>query len=524
MKKVITVVLLMSLVMAFFSFGVNASTTEMASYVSEVHNLATLATGVTCHQRATMFGPVIGTEIVNVSGSPGIKVYDAYVPVLIELRFSNTTDSNYVLNTNVNCSLYYDYADNFPNGYGISKGIRQITNYTDDLYLSYYYTNAKEIRVNASSSFSYNGFIVIPAHTNLLCIAEVRMNAYYMYSSSGYEARVPTLNSIGIGSPTASTTNYNPIGVASGSGSMTSSQVVELLDYLDNISTNSDDIFTILGDIKDRLSWVGSFPTVSYTTMSTNTFTGTLNSNVDYQITRSYTGSYPVLDMTDFEPPDDIYSDILYKHTYVYLIRLTNNNNYALNASGPIRLSNIQNVSNIRNISISGFYTQSFTNPYLYITASVASIYFYQDRDVNALYVGDNRIVIYVDVYSNQSTAPTLLDPTITMSGNFSQYTDEISQDSDAIVNQSDNIHTQEQMFFEQNAQAIQATGLGNYQFSTNQAAGVQAVTSDFNSVFNALGTWRNVYVFSMTLGLALTIIRHSPNAISRKIRNKNSE
>ena len=99
-----------------------------------------------------------------------------------------------------------------------------------------------------------------------------------------------------------------------------------------------------------------------------------------------------------------------------------------------------------------------------------------------------------------------------------------ISTDSGSLKTQSDNIHTQEQAYYTANSQAIQATGLSNYQFNNEIASGVAQVTDQFNGIWNSLGTWTNVYIFSLTLGLALTIIRHSPNAISRKIRNNYSE
>ena len=99
-----------------------------------------------------------------------------------------------------------------------------------------------------------------------------------------------------------------------------------------------------------------------------------------------------------------------------------------------------------------------------------------------------------------------------------------ISSDSSSLKTTSDSVHTQEAAYFTQNTQAIQATGLANYRFGTVEGNGIGAVSNDFTAVWNALGGWTTVYIFSLTLGLALTIIRHSPNAINRKIRNKVSE
>lgn len=109
------------------------------------------------------------------------------------------------------------------------------------------------------------------------------------------------------------------------------------------------------------------------------------------------------------------------------------------------------------------------------------------------------------------------------LNGNSSTNTG-ITNDSNSLKTTSDSVHTQEQAYFTQNSQAIQATGLGNYQFGTVEGNGISAVSNDFTSVWNALGGWTSVYIFSLTLGLALTIIRHAPNSISRRLRRKSSE
>lgn len=96
-----------------------------------------------------------------------------------------------------------------------------------------------------------------------------------------------------------------------------------------------------------------------------------------------------------------------------------------------------------------------------------------------------------------------------------------VSQNSYDLKTQSDNIHAREQAYFTQNSQAIQATGLSNYQFGTVEGNGIGAVSNDFTSIWNALNGWTSVYIFSLTLTLALTIIRHAPSAISRRNRRK---
>lgn len=85
---------------------------------------------------------------------------------------------------------------------------------------------------------------------------------------------------------------------------------------------------------------------------------------------------------------------------------------------------------------------------------------------------------------------------------------DQLSSD---ITSTSNSIHTQEEQYFSSNAQAIQATGLSNYRFDQNQTGGISAVSNDFTAVFNALGSFNSVFIFSLTLSLALQIFRHHP-------------
>ena len=94
-----------------------------------------------------------------------------------------------------------------------------------------------------------------------------------------------------------------------------------------------------------------------------------------------------------------------------------------------------------------------------------------------------------------------------------------ITSDSSTLKIQSDAVHSQEASFYASNTQAIEATGLSNYQFSTTQSNGIGAVRNDFVAIWNAMDGWTSVYIFSLTLGLALTIIRHAPSAISRRRR-----
>lgn len=102
-----------------------------------------------------------------------------------------------------------------------------------------------------------------------------------------------------------------------------------------------------------------------------------------------------------------------------------------------------------------------------------------------------------------------------------SSNSDNVSNDSDTLHDQSEQAHSQEMAYYNSNTQAIQNTGLQSYRFSNDQEIGIGAVRNDFIALWNSLGGWTTVYIFSLTLGLALTILRHTPSAISSAVRRR---
>lgn len=102
------------------------------------------------------------------------------------------------------------------------------------------------------------------------------------------------------------------------------------------------------------------------------------------------------------------------------------------------------------------------------------------------------------------------------------QNTGSVTNGSSSLDTQTSSMHSQEQAYFDQNTQAIAATGLSNYNMTQGMNQGVTAVSNDFMSLWNALGGWNGLYIFSLTLTLALKILRHTPSIInSRKNQYK---
>ena len=566
LKRVVSISILVVMLTILFCVPSYAETVN-PEYITKYSTSHNMGSGYNIYFRAMEFSPVIGEEIVNVSGSPGIRVYDATVSVLCEIKIVNTTDGNKWIDP-LKVSLLMDYPSNFPNGYGIPRGIKEIISYSDDLILTYNFNDTGYMTLMPSSSWCDGNNIVVPAHTSLVALAEIKFNAYYQYDSNGYTSKYPTINKFDWSStPTYGGTTYNPIGLGSGGSSTNYSSVLsdiydllynidgtatsisgfvdgieglltnidghvdQLEGYVDgiegllnSIDSHVDGVEGLLTDIRSLLSWSGSFPTVTYSDYAYRTFDGTINSieNLTYHVELNYAGAYCVLDSTDFETPNTLYQNKVYKHRYVAYISVGNYTGTDYLHAGNFQLYRFLS-SNYRSIDISAFYSESFVDPFVLTTGGYTSFYMFLNRDDPVLYNGTYRAVVYFDVYRDTATSPTINDTYITGTG-WSSYTDNLTDASDSLATQSNQAHSQEQAYFNQNSQAIADTGLSNYHFSTTDGNGVASVSVDFTNLWNALGGWTTVYIFSLTLGLALSIIKHSPNAINRKIRNRQSE
>lgn len=92
------------------------------------------------------------------------------------------------------------------------------------------------------------------------------------------------------------------------------------------------------------------------------------------------------------------------------------------------------------------------------------------------------------------------------------QATDDLSNDSQSSSTTQDQIHAQEQQWYQDNSAALANTGLSNYQFSAPVSGSLSAVATQFSELWNVLGDWVQIYFFVLTLSLATFILRHRPH------------
>lgn len=76
-------------------------------------------------------------------------------------------------------------------------------------------------------------------------------------------------------------------------------------------------------------------------------------------------------------------------------------------------------------------------------------------------------------------------------------------------------LHSQEQQYYQQNSQAIESTGLSNFNYTQQQLGYFEGVVSDFQGLWNSLGSWTFVYTFTLMLSFATFVLRHRPHTRS---------
>lgn len=86
---------------------------------------------------------------------------------------------------------------------------------------------------------------------------------------------------------------------------------------------------------------------------------------------------------------------------------------------------------------------------------------------------------------------------------------DDVTDDATDVTSDIENQHQQEATYYSDTNTAIDSSGLDTYTFDSNTTSGLNGLKTDFTLVWNACGTLSNVWILSLTLSLALYIIRH---------------
>lgn len=416
-----------------------------------------------------------------------------------------------------------------------------------------------------SNEFSWSNGLVVPAHSSLYLVAKVRVRW------TGPSSSTNNLNSITAYNFTTTTSDVYVPG--------TPVDFSPIIDYIDSLPTQTDvnNILTILSqfylrnhdELQSIINALGQ--TLNYNSNYTSVYSNAESTVYSYSnyayVNRYVQSSVNEVDLNTHATLNNIEYDRVVDYAFTITYLFVNSTNVGFDVRWFYNQT--FSITNNTNMSVIGIYFDDVETNDEWMIRRLNNISFYLEnyrRDGHQsrfpLYPRSmsyirTKIHVLLAKNTNQTINDTL-SPTITW-GDFpdaeftvnESYTDkrldsidignrtnlllkqlldayasvnnidDISNASGSVTTKESQVHTQEQSYFTQNSQAIQATGLSNYRFDTVQQNGINAVSVDFTQLWNALGAWNSVYIFSLTLTLSLTILRHAPNAISRKQRKK---
>lgn len=154
------------------------------------------------------------------------------------------------------------------------------------------------------------------------------------------------------------------------------------------------------------------------------------------------------------------------------------------------------------------------------------SIVFYTDTGIvldNYPLFSSNNVNLDYDDTANLHSIDQSVKGILNAYTQNAQGASELTSGSDSLSDQTNTVHQQEQTWYNQNSQAIESTGLANFQFSNNQQLGLNTINTLFNQLWNSLGDWTFVYTFTLMISLTMYILRHRTYKASKNNKKDSS-
>lgn len=510
MKRVIALVLLLSGVLALFTFNVHGATPAYGAYKTNYRTVSPITFKVSALQLESQ--PVDNTSAYE---------YEIYIGASVTNAISTACYIN-------DLSFGLNFGD------GTTSTLYSIVDmetYSPDLSLS---CVNHTFSVIPSNEFSYNNGVVVPANSCLYLVCKVRVRW------NGVSNEHTALNSISVYNFTTTTSDvyvpgipvdYSPI-MSYLESMPTQVQINNVLTILSQLYLrNHEDIQALI----DILTYTGNNP--SNTNQSVSLSSVEINPDSGFRCIVNRLVQGPFVVDTDFEYVNDSYTQLIsYRYQIILIVNEICNNTYI--GHPYLNINNFMPTG----IGLEPTFIPEYKNIFLDNSnrLQVRNNRSYNADPYRSIYPKGNNLYLFTfNVYTNQLLNFSAINPTYNSSIPFvvnndvyaptDEYTalrdlyaaiqssssSSISSDSNTLNQTESQVHQQEQIYFQQNAQAILDTGLSNYRFNTEQSNGISAVSIDFTSLWNALGSWNSVYIFALTLTIALTILRHAPNAIS---------
>lgn len=522
MKRVAVIAIFMAIMASLFAFPGYATTYNPTTY--NTYTDAVTYNGVTYNVRVTQLKALSEGTSMLPGGMETI--------MLVSLQMTNNTSS---VKAATLPKLSIDLSD--------ERVITDVYTYGGDFTLGLL-TGGIAIFYPGSEFSLDNNKVVVPPNKSLYCVGAIGLPAQLNQTGDG------TLDTGLRGAHLYDKSNYSVT-----DGNYTYGNPVDLssvLSVLNNIDSNIEDAEDLITNIVANQVYTGNYYDSSISTgtvFSFDTTQGPIRT-----ICRVYRGE-PVYSNTDiyYDPASDT------QHM-VGTIRVPISVNVQVNVNSPVEVYYLQYLNNVLpsyntafqiDFFMSDIYDSVLRSSYITNLLFKVKSDYYENGNYYVLPAGRHYLVVngYIEYPADDTvTLPSLNVNTFSTYWNNSTFTsktgyypnneyiilkdlylaysqvnglDDIDDVTDDITDKSESAHTQEQSYFTQNAQAIEATGLSNYRFNGDQENGIGSVSHDFTLLWNALGGFNSIYIFSLTLSLALMVLRHAPGAIRSSRRNK---
>lgn len=397
-----------------------------------------------------------------------------------------------------------------------------------------------------SGDYAFSSSIIVPSTTSLYFFGVLTTRAEF--NTSDQTVTGPALSSIVVNTPTV----YDFDGYVNG--------IPQDLSQVENLLTqiyyNSGDIESILNDIRVQLAVSGTVQPIGNLSRSWSTYNF---DSIGATMPNNFTASLRVVRLDSFALSENMIntSSGMYRHDcYVvpFQISITMNNNtgHAVKMNNnQLLISDILDRTSGASILFYGYESDLFGMPS--VSGNVNSNYWsirlpgkYQINNEayipSGLYQVNFVILAVFDQYdssynfnSGLSLATVFSTTEIDISYNpifpideinrtlkmlYDAYAqvngvDDLSDNSNSLTEGLNNAHQAEQNYFASNSEALSNSGISNPNFEASDRTGINsAITGNknqFGLLWNAIGAWRNIYIYAALLGLVTYLLRHKP-------------
>lgn len=542
MKKTVALMTCLIVIAAVFFYSpVFAASQIRLNYMGRVQNTKIdQNTGITMYTSVTVLYPESDSGMANGS--------TAELMITARLYNPSTTYSGFVYMP----TLEFTFTSN--NNYPVPK-MTGVDNQSPDLFVGDDFNNygsLQKLRIYSSAAYGRGDGVIIPPGSSLYLVSQVTVNCTYEVSANN--VIVPVLDSVAINGGAFALGDYSYAGEPT--------DLSQIQTAINTINTNTDQIESLLNSIKNELIPNANFYSPAYNTPQYFSVSHNTGLQYFYMTASIYSGnSYIETDNIDhfdeyhvFERVVPITISLAMENYYSYAVAQTGaQTNTALVITDL--LPRDQRIS----YTIGEYDSNVFDIPRV---ADIGSgnydllVFDYKNagRPTNSAYcglvpIGSNHstFVIYAHI---RGDAQLVLNSSMTISSSYTfqitdiylkstdmmlsdiysylnkedqsveDQADDVTDDAQDIATQIETVHQQEMQYFEDNQDAIEATGLSNFHFNNNTISAFTMITNQFTSLWNALGDYTLVFIFTLLLSLATYIIKHEPTTKVKQYRS----